>query len=99
MAVTIPPSRAIAVATLPTTPWSGAVCSRMVIEYDDAVADMPVSLSRRARYGQVAVVVVAGIGSCARGRAMPRPQAHDPDCDWLDCECRRGRRGRRAGGR
>ena len=41
IAVTIPPSRAIAVATLPTTPWSGAVCSRMVIEYDEAVADMP----------------------------------------------------------
>jgi DNA-binding NarL/FixJ family response regulator len=31
----------------------------MVIEYDDAVADMLVSLSRRARCGQVAVVVVA----------------------------------------
>ena len=25
IAVTIPPSRAIAVATVPTTPWSGAV--------------------------------------------------------------------------
>jgi nitronate monooxygenase len=28
------------VATRPTTPWSGAVCSRMVMEYDDGVADM-----------------------------------------------------------
>ncbi len=60
IAVTIPPSRAIAVATLPTTPWSGAVCRRMVIEYDEAVADMPASLSRFVGYGQVRAVVVAG---------------------------------------
>src|SRR3954471_3953606 len=38
IAVTTPPADAMAVATAPTTPWSGAVCSRMVIEYDDAVA-------------------------------------------------------------
>jgi hypothetical protein len=31
----------------------------MVIEYDDAVADMLASLSRFVGYGQVAVVVVA----------------------------------------
>ena len=39
IAVTTPPADAIAVATCPTTPWSGAVCRRMVIEYDDAVTD------------------------------------------------------------
>ena len=50
---------AIAVATRPTTPWSGAVCSRMVIEYDDAVADMSASLPPDVGYGQVAVVMVA----------------------------------------
>src|SRR3954447_10873756 len=38
IAVTTPPAEAMAGATAPTTPWSGAVCSRMVIEYDDAVA-------------------------------------------------------------
>src|SRR3954451_11099585 len=38
IAVTTPPADAMAVATAPTTPWSGAVCSRMVIEYDEAVA-------------------------------------------------------------
>jgi hypothetical protein len=37
MAVTTPPPCAIDVATVPTTPWSGAVCNRMVIEYDEAV--------------------------------------------------------------
>ncbi|GAA4372359.1 hypothetical protein GCM10023146_22650 [Nocardioides caricicola] len=41
MAVTTPPAWAIAVATAPTTPWSGSVCRRMVIEYDEAVAAMP----------------------------------------------------------
>ncbi len=40
MAVTTPPPSAIVVATVPTTPWSGAVCNRMVIEYDEAVAAM-----------------------------------------------------------
>jgi hypothetical protein len=34
------PAEAIAVATAPTTPWSGAVCRRIVMEYDDGVADM-----------------------------------------------------------
>ena len=34
MAVTMPPAWLMAVATAPTTPWSGAVCRRMVIEYD-----------------------------------------------------------------
>jgi hypothetical protein len=38
IAVTIPPSVLMAVATAPTTAWSGAVCRRMVIEYDDVVA-------------------------------------------------------------
>jgi len=32
MAVTIPPEAAMAVATAPTTAWSGVVCSRKVIE-------------------------------------------------------------------
>src|SRR5215210_7949880 len=45
IAVTMPPSRAIAVATIPTTPWSGAVWRRIVIEYDDGVADMSVTLA------------------------------------------------------
>ena len=40
MAVTTPPPSAMVVATVPTTPWSGAVCNRMVIEYDEAVAAM-----------------------------------------------------------
>ena len=39
IAVTTPPAAEIAVATAPTIPWSGAVCRRMVIEYDDAVTD------------------------------------------------------------
>ena len=70
IAVTIPPSAAIAVATAPTTPWSGAVCSRMVIEYDDAVAaDMPASLCPAVGCGQVAVVVVVGEPAEVR----PRP--------------------------
>ena len=38
IAVTIPPAWAIAVATCPTTAWSGAVCRRIVIEYDEVVA-------------------------------------------------------------
>ena len=45
MAVTTPPAAAIAVATAPTTPWSGAVYSRMVIEYDDVVTDTPSALA------------------------------------------------------
>src|SRR6187200_1521918 len=45
IAVTMPPADAIAVATAPTTPWSGAVCSRIVIEYDDGVADMVLRLA------------------------------------------------------
>src|SRR3954447_10803873 len=45
MAVTMPPAEAIAVATAPTTPWPGAVCSRIVIEYDDGVADMVLRLA------------------------------------------------------
>src|ERR1700760_3687894 len=43
----MPPAWAIVVATAPTTPWSGAVCSRIVIEYDDGVADMHLTLVRR----------------------------------------------------
>ena len=43
----MPPALAMAVATAPTTPWSGAVCSRIVIEYDDGVADMLLTLVRR----------------------------------------------------
>jgi hypothetical protein len=35
------------VATAPTTPWSGAVCSRIVMEYDDGVADMFLTLAAR----------------------------------------------------
>jgi hypothetical protein len=53
MAVTTPPCEAIAVATAPTTPWSGAVCNRMVIEYDDAVAAMTPTLPLREGYRQV----------------------------------------------
>ncbi|GGO73604.1 hypothetical protein GCM10012276_19630 [Nocardioides deserti] len=34
----MPPAWLMPVATAPTTPWSGAVCSRMVMEYDDVVA-------------------------------------------------------------
>src|SRR4051794_11228595 len=45
IAVTIPPAAATAVATAPTTPWSGAVWRRMVIEYDDGVADMTLRLA------------------------------------------------------
>jgi hypothetical protein len=37
--VTIPPAWAIVVATCPTTAWSGAVCKRIVIEYDEVVAE------------------------------------------------------------
>ena len=40
IAVTMPPALEIAVATAPTIPWSGAVCRRMVIEYDEVVAAM-----------------------------------------------------------
>src|SRR3954462_9539918 len=47
IAVTMPPAVAIAVATAPTTPWSGAVCSRIVMEYDDGVADMLLTLAAR----------------------------------------------------
>ena len=53
MAVTIPPAWEIAVATAPTIPWSGAVCRRIVIEYDDVVTAMPATLSRARGYGQV----------------------------------------------
>src|SRR5215470_17692665 len=45
MAVTMPPAWEIVVATVPTTPWSGAVWSRIVIEYDDGVADMLLTLA------------------------------------------------------
>src|SRR3954451_22617331 len=45
IAVTMPPAAAIAVATAPTTPWSGAVWRRIVIEYDDGVADMVLRLA------------------------------------------------------
>ena len=41
----MPPALAMAVATAPTTPWSGAVWSRMVMEYDDGVADMLLTLA------------------------------------------------------
>src|SRR3954471_21634798 len=44
MAVTMPLADVMAVATAPTTPWSGAVCSRMVMEYDGGVADMLLTL-------------------------------------------------------
>ena len=53
IAVTTPPLEAIAVATAPTTPWSGAVYNRMVIEYDDAVAAMALTLPPRRGYGAV----------------------------------------------
>src|SRR3954452_20241889 len=45
IAVTIPPALAIAVATAPTTPWSGAVWRRIVMEDDDGVADMHLTLA------------------------------------------------------
>jgi hypothetical protein len=38
IAVTIPPCSATTVATCPTSAWSGVVCRRTVIEYDDGVA-------------------------------------------------------------
>jgi hypothetical protein len=41
------------VATAPTTPWSGAVCSRIVIEYDEVVAAMASSLAPAVGYRQV----------------------------------------------
>ena len=53
IAVTTPPDAAIWVATAPTTPWSGAVYSRMVIEYDDAVAAMSCTLPPARGYAQV----------------------------------------------
>jgi hypothetical protein len=53
MAVTIPPASAMTVATCPTMPWSRAVCSRMVIEYDEVVAAMAATLHRRRSYRQV----------------------------------------------
>ena len=56
IAVTMPPCSEIAVATCPTTPWSGAVCSRIVIEYDDGVAAMDLTLPPPLGYRQVASV-------------------------------------------
>ena len=53
IAVTTPPFFAMVVATAPTTLWSAAVYNRMVIEYDDAVAAMPRTLSPAWGYGQV----------------------------------------------
>ena len=47
IAVTMPPAEAMAVATAPTIPWSGRVCSRIVMEYDDGVADMLLTLVGR----------------------------------------------------
>ena len=44
---------------MPTTPWSGAVWSRMVIEYDEVVAAMAATLHRRLGYRQVASVCAA----------------------------------------
>jgi hypothetical protein len=41
------------VATAPTMPWSGAVWSRMVIEYDDVVTDTPHTFLARLGYRQV----------------------------------------------
>src|SRR3954462_517775 len=41
----MPPADAIAVATAPTTPWSGTVCRRIVMEYDDGGADMLLTLA------------------------------------------------------
>src|SRR4051812_15372161 len=54
MAVTMPPAVAIAVATAPTTPWSGAVWRRIVIEYDDGVADMLITLDESSHGTAVA---------------------------------------------
>ena len=45
---------AIAVATAPTTPWSGAVCRRMVIEYDEVVAAMSAPFTCRSVTGKSA---------------------------------------------
>src|SRR4051794_16779352 len=53
MAVTIPPAWEMAVATAPTTPWSGAVCRRMVIEYDEVVAAMAMTFLPARGYQQV----------------------------------------------
>ena len=53
MAVTTPPACAMAVATSPTTAWSGRVCRRIVIEYDEVVAAMDRTLPRGPGYRQV----------------------------------------------
>lgn len=61
MAVTMPPAAEIAVATAPTMPWSGAVCNRMVIEYDEGVAAIGSTFLPRAGYRQVRGVTPATI--------------------------------------
>src|SRR4051794_29157424 len=53
----MPPACAIVVATAPTTPWSGAVCRRMVMEYDEVVAAMPRTFSPHGGYRQVGAAV------------------------------------------
>src|SRR4051812_4190588 len=53
IAVTMPPACAIAVATAPTTPWSGAVCRRIVMEYDEVVAAMAGTFLPAPGYRQV----------------------------------------------
>ena len=60
IAVTMPPACAIVVATVPITPGSGAVYSRMVIEYDEAVAPMGTNLERRPGRGQAPRAARAG---------------------------------------
>ncbi len=67
--MTIPPALEMAVATAPTIPWSGAVCRRMVIEYDDVVAAMPhPTLTRRLRASHLTCGSDQPVGSLG---AMP----------------------------
>ncbi|GAA1779352.1 hypothetical protein GCM10009795_026810 [Nocardioides hankookensis] len=64
--MTIPPAWAMAVATAPTIPWSGAVCRRMVIEYDEVVAAMLRPSSRPSVTGKSAppIPVITPRASC-----------------------------------
>ena len=72
IAVTIPPTWEIAVATDPTIPWSGAVCSRMVIEYDEVVAAM-------AAPSTVGSVTGKSVGPVAYRRGMTATVRDNPD--------------------
>jgi hypothetical protein len=60
IAVTMPPACAMVVATVPITPGSGSVYSRMVIEYEEAVAPMGTNLERRHGRGQAPRTARAG---------------------------------------